>query len=560
MTGSSGLGQEALAQRDWAGAAEALRAAAEQNPSPEVLDDLGRALWWLRRPLEAIEARSRAYREYRRVSELHRAAQLAVWLAREHQSLLGNAPAAAGWLARAETLANQLAGTSIPGWISLAAAESTSDPLQALGGCSLALEVARDSNDPDLEILALSRLGLVEVAAGLVEQGVRHLDEALTAALAGEGEEDQTLAEAYCTLVEATELLGDPERLLAWTKAMPRMDGPPDLGPHSLLTSSPHAAAFSAYCGACCGGIYMVTGRLDEAEQELLTSIRELQAAGMRSRCVHPVTQLAELRVLQGRLEEARLLLAEYEDLPEAVRPLALLDLMLGDCESAAARLRRRIEEISDLPLATFPLWVLLVEAELAGGRLESAGLAAAEVEGLAELTGSPRHRGFSLLCRGKLAAARGDATAASLLRQAAKTLSACSLPLMACRSRLELARALAASDRSMAVTEARAALAAFERLGARPDADAAAAFLRGLGVKGRTGPRDAAVLSKREREVLHLVAQGLSNAEIAERLYISVKTAGHHVSSILTKLGMRTRTEAAAYAAIHLLHQSVSE
>jgi DNA-binding NarL/FixJ family response regulator len=49
------------------------------------------------------------------------------------------------------------------------------------------------------------------------------------------------------------------------------------------------------------------------------------------------------------------------------------------------------------------------------------------------------------------------------------------------------------------------------------------------------------------------LVAGGFSNAEIAERLFISVKTAGHHVSNILTKLTLRSRTEAAAYAALHL-------
>ncbi len=96
---------------------------------------------------------------------------------------------------------------------------------------------------------------------------------------------------------------------------------------------------------------------------------------------------------------------------------------------------------------------------------------------------------------------------------------------------------------------EATAALAVFETNGARRAADDAAALLRSLGAPARTGPKRRAVLTRREEEVLALVGQPLTNPEIAQRLYISTKTVEHHVGRVLAKLGLRSRSEAAAHA-----------
>jgi DNA-binding NarL/FixJ family response regulator len=103
--------------------------------------------------------------------------------------------------------------------------------------------------------------------------------------------------------------------------------------------------------------------------------------------------------------------------------------------------------------------------------------------------------------------------------------------------------------DPEIAIAEARTALELFQKMSARPDADAAASLLRGLGAPGRRQPRRAGPLTQRETEVLDLLGQGMSNDKIAQRLTISKRTAEHHVSSILAKLGLVSRAEAVAYA-----------
>jgi DNA-binding CsgD family transcriptional regulator len=100
---------------------------------------------------------------------------------------------------------------------------------------------------------------------------------------------------------------------------------------------------------------------------------------------------------------------------------------------------------------------------------------------------------------------------------------------------------------------EQRAALTIFEQLGAAPAAQALRKDMRAQGARGvprgsrastRSNPHG---LTKREAEILALLSQGLRNSAIAKRLFVSTKTVDHHVSSILTKLGVPSRAEAVA-------------
>jgi DNA-binding CsgD family transcriptional regulator len=120
-------------------------------------------------------------------------------------------------------------------------------------------------------------------------------------------------------------------------------------------------------------------------------------------------------------------------------------------------------------------------------------------------------------------------------------------MPYDAARSRIALARLTRTADQEAAAEEAKGALATFEELGAIPDADAAAAVLREWGVKAvRRGPNAVGSLTTREREILALLGEGLTNREIAARLFITPKTVEHHVGHVLTKLDLKRRGEPA--------------
>jgi len=198
------------------------------------------------------------------------------------------------------------------------------------------------------------------------------------------------------------------------------------------------------------------------------------------------------------------------------------------------------------------PLFLLAVEVSLALGDVKAAHAAA---EHLATIAGQARSEHLFAqadLAHGQITRTAGEPEAVHFFHSALNHLQQFEQSLLASRTKLELARSLQVQDPPAALTWARAALATFDRLGAAQDADEAARLLRELGVAGRVSPRQHAALTLRETEVLALLAHGLSNREIAERLVISAKTVEHHVTQVLGKLGLRGRAEAAAYATQH--------
>ncbi|MGO2747672.1 LuxR C-terminal-related transcriptional regulator [Microbacterium sp.] len=186
--------------------------------------------------------------------------------------------------------------------------------------------------------------------------------------------------------------------------------------------------------------------------------------------------------------------------------------------------------------------WIV-AEVRASGQPVDEA--VAAIREHWAELPETVRDDGWSVMLDALLA------PSAAVLRQAVERADGYDVPaIMRGVTRLELARALVADgERAEAHVLLVDAAAVAAEIGHVPLQQVVAAFARASGlIAGARGSESE--LTARERQVVELVAEGLSNKQIGEKLFISAKTASVHVSAILRKLGVSTRTEAAMVAA----------
>jgi ATP/maltotriose-dependent transcriptional regulator MalT len=536
-------GQAALKSAQWPEAKLRFEAALKEADTPEAHDGLGLALWWLNDIRASHAHRSTAYVGYKKQRAYRRAAMLAMWLAREQVFLSANHSAMKGWFARAERLLQEVEPCAEQGWFILFRASLLAAPQELEQAAQQALQIARQFDDTDLEAMALAFAGTARVTCGRVAEGMANLDEAMAAATSGEIDYT-SVSEIFCVMLSTCDLTGDLVRTEHWCRTA------------AEFAAQHHCPFLAATCRTIYGSLLTATGRWRDAETELLDAIQSFEA-GHRALRAQAVIKLADLRVLQGKLEEAEVLLAGYEDHGAAVLALARLYLARGESELARAALEQVLQSPSTPMLDQVPVLRLWVDVQLALGNLDVAQQTVERLETLAHSAQSDLLLAQVDLARGQVKRRAGDADALRDFQSALDRLHAYEGSLLASRTRVEMARLLSDSDRAAAVMWARAALASFERMGAAHDADEAAHLLRQLGVAARPGPRLQTPLTQREAEVLMLIAQGFSNREIAERLVISPKTAEHHVSQILSKIGARSRAEAAAFATSHHLGEA---
>jgi DNA-binding NarL/FixJ family response regulator len=346
-----------------------------------------------------------------------------------------------------------------------------------------------------------------------------------------------TVVVVSCQMLQACEFAGDWERATRWRTVAEE------------FVEAQGCPYLYTECRTIHGSVLVASGEWAEAERELTTAAR-MTASIYPLVYAEAVAQLASLRVRQGRLDEAESLLASVEDPAYAAVPSAVLHLARGNAAAARAMLKRCLRHLTPESLLAARGLGLLVQATLLLENLAEARECLSRLQAMSNAELSPEVAAQAELAAGRVAVHAGDAAAAMPhLEAAASAFARLSMPFETACARLELARALGVEEPDLSISEGQSALAAFEKLGARDHVDMTSALLRTLGVAARPGPRGTGVLTQREQEVLDLIGAGLSNPEIAQRLYISRKTAAHHVSAILDKLSLRNRAEAAAYA-----------
>jgi DNA-binding CsgD family transcriptional regulator/tetratricopeptide (TPR) repeat protein len=530
-------GRDAFNRQAWRRAYEQLSSAARDEPlEVDDLERLASAAYLAGRSEDSCEVWASAHEECARVGEVARAARCAFWLA---FALLNNGELArgGGWVDRAQRLLDKRKLKCVEqGYLRYAAALRSvfsGDVEVARAGFNHAAKVGERFRDPEISALARIGEGRCLVYLGEVAKGVALLDEAMVAVGAGEVSPIAT-GDAYCTVIEGCQETFDVRRAFEWTAALSQW-----------CDSQPELVLYRGQCLLHRAELMLLRGAWTDAVDEV-----ERACDRLADPVGHPALGAAsylrgELHRLRGELAEAEHSYRTANDAGREPQPgLALLRLDQGRVDAAEAAIHRVRDEAED-PITRARILGPYVEIAVAADDLAGARAAADDLATIAAELDKPFLRATSLQVTGAVLLAEDDPHAALVsLRRSWGVWRELEAPYEAARSRVLIALACRAlGDDDGAEMELDAARAVFSELGAAPDVVRADSFSR-LSDRRVPGP-----LSARELEVLTLVAKGNKNREIADQLVISEKTVASHLSHILTKLGLPSRTAATAYA-----------
>ncbi len=302
----------------------------------------------------------------------------------------------------------------------------------------------------------------------------------------------------------------------------------------------------------------LLAGRWDEALDDLARAFELAERTGLSRGATISLTMEAMVLAQRGRLDEAARRAADAADrLGASPTPephvLVLVELAKAQIALAQGQYGRAAEHArrgAEQGFTRVPALFVLARAGEAAGDRDAARSAATELAGVDPA--APYPRAVTGWVEGRL---RGDPDAVA---SAVAALAALGVRYEAAVARLDRAELLAGSAAgpgtpaaAEAAAEAAAALCELDHLGAGPQADRARQLLRSLGRRTpgpSAGPQDTGRLTRREEEVARLVAAGLSNAEIAGRLFISQRTVTTHLQHVYARLGLRSRAALTRY------------
>ena len=535
-------GRDALERGAWTDAREAFEHSIAEQESPEALEGLGVAAWWLDLADVVFDVRERAYRLYRERNDAVGAARVAVWMGWDYWAFRGEDAVASGWLQRARRLLEGQGQVPELAWLELRegalALFEHGDPDQAFRHAAAGIAVAQALGSIDLEMLGRSVQGLALVTSGAVVEGMRTLDEVNAAVVAGELHDLIAIGLACCYLIAACDRVRDYDRAMQWCTRLKAFCARWGLRP------------LFAVCRTQYGSICMWRGTWIEAEEELTAATDEL-AASRPAMTADGLVRLAELRRRQGRLVEAAEMFEQSEPHSLALIGRAEIALDRDDPQAAAelaARYMRRVNPHNRTERAAG--LELLVRALVRTGDMDGARTALTELTNIATLVETLPHKASASVAAGYVAVGVGDLNAAQRhFEDAVDAYLQSGAPFEVSRARIELARTLAARGRvDVAREEAQRAMDLLGELKAEIEIVRAKTLLDSL--RSQAAPAADSPLSARETEVLKLVAAGLNNQAIAEQLFLSEHTIHRHVANILNKLSVSSRAAAVAQAA----------
>jgi DNA-binding CsgD family transcriptional regulator/uncharacterized protein HemY len=532
-------GRAALGRGAWEEARGFFETAVAQEESPEALEGLSWAAWWLNDAPVSFEMRERAFNLYLSRADRLGAARMASWLGTDHADFRGEMAIAQGWLARARRLLEGLEPGPEHGWLYVHEAEKylfANDTARARELGAAAADLGRRLGLVDLEMMGLATEGLALVTEGDVLDGVPRMDEAAAVALCGEFDAVFPTIWCCCYMIFACERLRDYDRAAQWCRRFEEW---------SERMRIPFA---NRLCRAHYAGILVRRGSWAKAETELIESAAHL-AEIRPPMAAEAIVRLGELRRRQGRVEEAAEIFAQVEAHPLALLGLGEVCLDQGDPAGARDRAEQHLREA---PPHTAMLRAagleLLVRALAALGDVEAATAPLQELEAIADRVTTDPLRASARFSSGVLASSAGNYEQARTdFEDATRFFLRSGAPFEAARARLDLARVLARLGRMRDATrEALSAATSLRRGGATHAAGKAEELA--LEFDERPSSRGSP-LTARECEVLRLVAEGKSDRGIAAELVLSEHTVHRHVANILTKLGCTSRSAAVAEA-----------